>query len=41
MRRLIRRKLIQNPLGLPKFIWKNIKLELAARKRRKNRGQAG
>ena len=35
MRRLIRRKLVQNPLGLPRFIWKNLKLELAARKRRK------
>lgn len=34
MRRLMLRKL--NPMGLPKFIWKNIKLELAARKRRKN-----
>jgi len=40
MRRLIRRKLIQNPLGLPKFIWKNLKLELAARKRRKKSDQA-
>ena len=33
MRRLFLRKFKKNPLGLPKFIWKNIKLELAARRR--------
>jgi hypothetical protein len=33
MRRLIWRKLKQHPLGLPKFLWKNFKLEMAARKR--------
>ncbi len=39
MRRLFLRKLKRNPLGLPKFIWKMIKLELAARKRARNREQ--
>jgi len=34
MRRLLRRKIGQNPLGFPVFLWKNIKLELAARRRR-------
>ncbi len=34
LRRLIWRKAKQNPLGLPKFIWKSVKLEWAARKRR-------
>jgi hypothetical protein len=34
LRRLILRKLKENPLGLPKYLWKNFKLELAARKRR-------
>ena len=38
MRRLLLRKLKQHPLGLPKFLWKNLKLELAARKRRKQSG---
>lgn len=33
LRRLIWRKAKQSPLGLPKFIWKSIKLEWAARKR--------
>jgi len=33
MRRLIWRKLKANPLGLPTFLWKSIKLELGARKR--------
>lgn len=33
MRRLFLRKFKRNPLGLPKFIWKMIKLELAARRR--------
>jgi hypothetical protein len=33
VRRLLWRKVKKNPLGLPRFIWKNIKLELAARKR--------
>lgn len=38
MRRLFLRKLKQNPLGLPKFLWKNLKLELGARRRaRKNK----
>ncbi len=32
--RLMGRKVRQNPLGLPRFIWKNIKLELAALGRR-------
>ena len=35
MRRLLWRKVKSNPLGLPKFIWKNLKLELQARKRLK------
>ncbi|MBT4519769.1 MAG: redoxin domain-containing protein [Halieaceae bacterium] len=35
MRRLIWRKVKKNPLGLLKFLWKNIKLELGARKRAK------
>ena len=35
MRRLIWRKLKENPLGLPRFMWKNLKLELAARRRQK------
>jgi AhpC/TSA family/Thiol:disulfide interchange protein DsbD, N-terminal len=35
MRRLLLRKFKQNPLGAFKFLWKNIKLELAARRRRK------
>lgn len=34
LRRLIRRKFRENPLGLPKFIWKSIRLEWAARTRR-------
>jgi hypothetical protein len=38
MRRLIWRKLKKKPLSLPKFIWKNIKLELQARKRARQRG---
>ena len=38
MRRLFLRKVKQNPLGLPKFIWKNLKLELAARRRRNKSG---
>lgn len=33
MRRLFLRKFRRNPLGLPKFIWKTIKLERAARRR--------
>lgn len=33
MRRLIWRKLKVNPSSLPKFLWKTIRLELAARKR--------
>jgi len=35
MRRLLWRKVKSNPLGLPKYLWKNLKLELAARKRLK------
>ena len=38
MRRLMWRKVKANPLGLPKFLWKNIRMELAARRRRKNQG---
>ncbi|MEM6583021.1 MAG: hypothetical protein AAF699_17205 [Pseudomonadota bacterium] len=34
LRRLIKRKFKENPLALPKFIWKSIKLEWAAKKRR-------
>jgi hypothetical protein len=33
MRRLMLRKVRKNPLGLVKFIFKLLKLELAARKR--------
>jgi AhpC/TSA family/Thiol:disulfide interchange protein DsbD, N-terminal len=35
MRRLMWRKLKKNPLGLPKFLWKSIKMQLAARRRLK------
>lgn len=35
MRRLIWRKFKQHPMGLPRYIWKAIKLERAARKRAK------
>ena len=35
MRRLLWRKIKANPLGLPKFLWKNIRMELAARRRLK------
>lgn len=35
MRRLIWRKVREHPLGLPRFLLKTIKLELAARKRKK------
>jgi hypothetical protein len=38
MRRLLWRKVKANPLSLPKFLWKNIRMELAARRRRKNQG---
>lgn len=38
MRRLLWHKVKKHPLGLAKFLWKNIKLELAARKRLKNPG---
>jgi hypothetical protein len=37
MRRLILRKLRQNPLALFKFLFRNLKLELAARKRARHR----
>lgn len=39
MRRLFARKLKKNPIGLPKFIWKMIKLEFAARRRAKENAQ--
>ena len=39
MRRLFLRKLKKNPLGLPKFIWKMIKLESAARRRARENSQ--
>ena len=35
MRRLIWRKVKKHPWGLPKYLWKNLKLEFAARRRRK------
>ena len=35
MRRLVLRKARRNPLGLLKFLWKNIRLELAAARRRR------
>lgn len=38
LRRLLWRKIKENPQGFPKFIWKNIRMELAARRRRKGRG---
>jgi hypothetical protein len=31
MKRLILRKLRKYPLGLPRFVWKNIRLEAAAK----------
>lgn len=34
LRRLLKRKIRENPLGFPKFLWKNIKLEWAALRRR-------
>jgi hypothetical protein len=37
MRRLIWRKVKEHPMGLPRFIWKNLKLERAARKRTKQK----
>ena len=33
LRRLFLRKVRRHPLGLPKFLWKTLKLELAAKKR--------
>ena len=36
LRRLLLRKLRKNPLGLPRFIAKNIRLELAAWRRRRS-----
>lgn len=36
MARLLLRKLRQYPLGLPRFLWKSIRLELAARRRRRD-----
>jgi len=39
MRRLFLRKLKKNPLGLPKFIWKMIKLEFGARRRARENSQ--
>ena len=35
LRRLFLRKLRAHPLGLPRFIWKNFRLEMAARRRRR------
>jgi hypothetical protein len=37
MRRLMARKVRQNPLGIFKFIFKNLRLEIAAHKRRRER----
>ena len=34
LRRLLKRKIRENPLGFPKFVWKNMKLEWAALRRR-------
>lgn len=36
--RLMLRKLRQYPLGLPRFLWKTIRLELAAKRRSRNQG---
>lgn len=36
MRRLLWRKIREHPLGLPRFLWSNLKLHWAARKRLKN-----
>ena len=38
MRRLLWRKIKANPMGFPKFVWKSIRMELAARRRRKSQG---
>jgi|TARA_Y100000294_G_scaffold161720_1_gene166336 DsbC/DsbD-like thiol-disulfide interchange protein len=38
LRRLMFRKIRQNPLSLPKYLWKNMRLERAARKRLRQRG---
>ena len=35
LRRLLLRKLRKRPLALPKFLWKNLRLELQARGRRR------
>ena len=35
-RRLLLRKAKANPLGFPKFIWSNVRMTLAARRRLKN-----
>ena len=40
MRRLILRKLKQRPLGLVTFLWKNLRLEFGARKRRRREKQS-
>jgi len=37
MRRLLWRKIKEHPMGLPRFLWKTIKMERAARRRRKAR----
>ena len=37
MRRLLWRKFKEHPMGLPRFIWKSIKMERAARRRRRTR----
>ena len=36
LRRLLWRKAREHPLSVPKFLWKNIRMEIAARKRMKN-----
>jgi hypothetical protein len=36
VRRLLWRKIREHPLSLPKFLWKNIRMQLAARRRLKN-----
>lgn len=38
LRRLLWRKAKENPVGLLKFAWKSIRMELAARRRHKNQG---
>jgi hypothetical protein len=40
MRRLVLRKARRNPLGLLKFLWKNVRLELGAARRRRQAQRA-